>query len=32
VVAKDQLRLGELRTELDLLTAQVERVKKLRDG
>ncbi len=32
VVAKDQLRLAELRTELELLTAQVARVKKLRDG
>jgi valyl-tRNA synthetase len=32
VVAKDQQRLSELRTELALLTAQVARVKKLRDG
>jgi valyl-tRNA synthetase len=32
VVAKDQLRLAELRTELDLLTAQVDRVQQLRDG
>jgi valyl-tRNA synthetase len=32
VVAKDQQRLAELRTELTLLTAQVARVKQLRDG
>jgi valyl-tRNA synthetase len=32
VVAKDQQRLADLRTELTLLTAQVARVKQLRDG
>jgi len=32
VVAKDQTRLAELRTELAQLTAQVERVNRLRNG
>jgi valyl-tRNA synthetase len=32
VVAKDQFRLAELRTESKLLNAQEERVRKLRDG
>ena len=31
VVAKDQLRLAELRTEMGLLSAQIARVTRLKD-